>query len=589
MNIDKAKATNKRVIYIGTILTIILSIIFIVKMKNAYGIVIINDEFGYWGLAASFAGKDWSELLATTPYYAYGYSMIITGLYHIFNEPTIIYRIALGMNVIMIVLSFGIAYKCGKKLFPRLSSECILLVCFAITVYSNNIVQAQIAWTETLLYMLYWLTFYIFLLIIEKFETKYIIIFTILNVYMYFVHQRTLGVILTSSIMIIILLITRKISIKQFILYCGVTIVLLWVGENIKLHIIDTLFTNKELAALNNYSGQVSKVSDIFCSLKGFSLLIQSVLGKLFYLGLSTFLIGFVSLFLLAKQSLFGGIEFLKNRLKNIDESTAVSLYLFLSYMATFMIAAITMYQPYGRLDLLLYGRYMEFAIGPLLLIGIVALIQKKLNIHFYIICAIGLILTAVMVNSVFLSQGIDTYNSICISTLVYFFDNMKQVNGLSYQIVIMIGIIILLISILLQSDKKNMKLLAIILLAFSWIKLGDYDGVSSWQKSTKNSVEKITHKIEMLNDKYDIYVLEDETGVNNIAKYLQYHLPDTSIYIVDKADVQKDNVIYITNADSKMLWKNSIVLEKKNGITVFTSTENEDILEVWNKNEEYK
>ncbi len=584
MNIDSAKAENKRTVYIGMILSILLSVIFIVGMKNAYGIGIINDEFGYWGIAASFAGKDWSELLSTTPYYAYGYSMIVTWLYHIFDDPTVIYRVALIMNVIMIVFSFWIAYKCGKIMFPHLSSECILLVCFAITVYSNNIIQAQIAWTETLLYMLYWLTFYVFLSIIEKTETKYIIIFACLNAYMYFVHQRTLGVILTSSIMIIVLLITKKISIKQVVFYCGIIIALLWAGENIKADIIEWLFTNKELTAMNNYSGQVSKVGDIVHSLKGFMLLIQSVLGKLFYLGLSTFLIGFVSLFLLAKQSLFGGIAFLKSKLKRIDDRTMIALYLFLSYMATFMIAAISMYQPYGRLDLLLYGRYMEFAIGPLLLIGIVAVIQKKVKLRFYIISIICLILTAIMVNTVYLSLETSIYNGICISTLVYFFDNMKQVNGLSYQIVIIITAIILLIIMLLQNknSKRNVSLIIVILLAVSWIKLGDYDGIGSLQKSVKNNVKTISEKIAGLEGQYDIYVLKDETGINTIAKYFQYYLPEFAVHIVDNIDEEKENALYIADKDRYELYKNKIILEKKNDITVFTSNKNRNILNKW-------
>lgn len=584
MNIDSTKAENKRIVYIGMILSILLSVIFIAGMKNAYGIGIINDEFGYWGIAASFAGKDWSELLSTTPYYAYGYSMIVTWLYHIFDDPTVIYRVALIMNVIMIVFSFWIAYKCGKIMFPHLSSECILLVCFAITVYSNNIIQAQIAWTETLLYMLYWLTFYVFLSIIEKTETKYIIIFACLNAYMYFVHQRTLGVILTSSIMIIVLLITKKISIKQVVFYCGIIIALLWAGENIKADIIEWLFTNKELTAMNNYSGQISKVGDIVHSLKGFMLLIQSVLGKLFYLGLSTFLIGFVSLFLLAKQSLFGGIAFLKSKLKRIDDRTMIALYLFLSYMATFMIAAISMYQPYGRLDLLLYGRYMEFAIGPLLLIGIVAVIQKKVKLRFYIISIICLILTAIMVNTVYLSLETSIYNGICISTLVYFFDNMKQVNGLSYQIVIIITALILSIIMLLQNknSKRNVSLIIVILLAVSWIKLGDYDGIGSLQKSVKNNVKTISEKIAGLEGQYDIYVLKDETGINTIAKYFQYYLPEFAVHIVDNIDEEKENALYIADKDRCELYKNKIILEKKNDITVFTSNKNRNILNEW-------
>lgn len=581
MNIDSAKAENKRTVYIGMILSILLSVIFIAGMKNAYGIGIINDEFGYWGIAASFAGKDWSELLSTTPYYAYGYSMIVTWLYHIFDDPTVIYRVALVMNVIMIVFSFWIAYKCGKKMFPHLSSECVLLACFAITVYSNNIIQAQIAWTETLLYMLYWLTFYAFLLIIEKTETKYIIIFACLNAYMYFVHQRTLGVILTSSIMIIVLLITKKISIKQVGFYCGIIIALLLAGESVKTYIIETLFTSKELIAMNNYSGQFSKISDIFHTLNGFILLIQSILGKMFYLGAATFLIGFVSIFLLIKRVWCGGIICMKSKFREIDKETLVSCFLLLSFAATFMIGAIFMYQPYGRLDLLIYGRYMEFAIGPLLLVGLISILDRKVKLRFYLTSIVCMIILAIIVNTIYMTLGTTSYNGICIGTLAYFFDNMLEVNSLTLQIAIVIvlasGIIwVCVCDNLCKVKKEIVNGIVIMIIIVCWLKLGTYDGVFKLQRYVSNKVEKIVERIEELDISKEIYMAYDEDGYNDIAKYLQYYLPDYNVHLMDVEDFREKSGICIVYADQiKKLDNTENIIYKDNNIVAFILDKN--------------
>ncbi len=65
-----------------------------------------NDEFGYWGNAATIAGWNWNELLALTPYYSIGYSLMLVPLFKLGLTSVQMYRIAILMNMGFIFISY---------------------------------------------------------------------------------------------------------------------------------------------------------------------------------------------------------------------------------------------------------------------------------------------------------------------------------------------------------------------------------------------------------------------------------------------------------------------------------------------------
>lgn len=589
--LEKQKA-NKNIIYLGFIFSVVIVYIFSKNIMNSYSIGIINDEFGYWGIAASWANKDWSGLLASTPYYSYGYSMIITGLYYIFNDPQIIYRIALCLNVTMILLSFLLAYQCGRKVFPDISKVLMLIISFAITVYSNNIVQAKIAWTETILYLLYWLLFFVVLKILEKPRMSYIAIYALLNVYTYCVHQRALGVLLSSVLLIIILVICKKLSVKHLVIFAGILAVVFYLGTIMKSNIVAELFTSKELVAMNDYSGQVSKIGEALTSLSGLRYLAESILGKLFYLGAATFLIGFLGLGMLIKQSLIGLVQMVKERFRQIDDSTAIVVYLLMSFGATFMISAISMYLPQGRLDLLIYGRYMEFAVGPLLMYGFGMLLSGKIQRRQIYGSLSVLVILSVLVGAVYSSLGIDSFNALCITGLSYFFNNINQVKAVPFFIVCIVGIVSVLFMFYIEKTTKRetniYKKMAVIGIGIVWIFLSGFVGIEGVQKGIDENVVAVTEKLERLEVDYHICVLQNDDNADLYAKYLQYNLPDKCIIEIQEKDlaVEKEkNVIYLAYNDQTTAFRvpdGFVVLTKNKKLVTFTKKENVDMIQEW-------
>lgn len=88
--------------YLPSALAIIaLLLIYLINAKNTNCLAVFNDEFGYWGNAAAMAGKDWTALMARTPYYSLGYSLFLVPLFKLHLQFSTMYRLAILMNIFL--------------------------------------------------------------------------------------------------------------------------------------------------------------------------------------------------------------------------------------------------------------------------------------------------------------------------------------------------------------------------------------------------------------------------------------------------------------------------------------------------------
>ena len=120
------------------LLSIMLFFILLRNLGSLKEIWIINDEFGYWGAAAFFAGKDWGGLMGSTPYYAFGYGIILAPLYALFSSPETIYQAAIILNVCLVCGGFWLAIRFGNIMFPKLDKLIIIFVAFLISLYPKT-------------------------------------------------------------------------------------------------------------------------------------------------------------------------------------------------------------------------------------------------------------------------------------------------------------------------------------------------------------------------------------------------------------------------------------------------------------------
>ncbi|WP_394927541.1 hypothetical protein [uncultured Robinsoniella sp.] len=555
------------------------------------GIVVINDEFGYWGIASHMAGKSWSGLLPTAPYYAFGYSLLLVPLYWLNIEPTAMYHIAIIFNVVFILASYIISICCIKKLFPQISNLKSYFICFALTFYTNNIIQAQVAWSETLLYFLVWLLFYIFILNVEKPKFWNYSAGIIVAVYMYYVHQRMIGVVLVYIVLILFNNLSKKENKK--IIFSSVIIfaILFAIGNLVKVNIISNVFTNPELASMNDFGGQAGKIQTILFTKNGFLNFLQSIAGKFYYIGISTLLIGLGGLWVLGGDVLTLVNDLFKTKFKLYNNRQLISLFVFMAFLSLFLIDAISMYNNAGRLDVLVYGRYMEPAFGLIIFYGLTDLIASQKSKKFVIPQILVLLILSFVVNKGFIEANSKIFNGFCSSTIYFFFKYVSDIPNLSFYITLMLlipGCMIWIINI--KENKKTIYnfLTTLLIIIVSWGWLSSFSGALYQQEEAQNNIGLIIEKIkENENGDYKIiYVKDSNDEISSVGdiniKYLQYYFPNKTIEVLDIKDIidikEEGDLFLVMDNNSKAfdrLVTRYEIIENTNVFTLFYDNKN--------------
>lgn len=540
-NISMPAATKKKGGLLFLTFSLILAAVILYDLDKYYGIYVINDEFGYWGIAASWAGQDWSSLLGSTPYYSFGYSILLVPLYWMGIQPHMMYRVALIYNALFLIGSFLLAVKCSQQLFPKRNEKLRIFICFTITLYSNNIIQAHFAWTESLLYFLFWLLFYVIISVVQKPSTMNIMASVLITGYMYYVHQRTVGVLLSVIIFFSILFFCKKVSFKQIALCMALIGLVFLAGSQIKNEIINSLFTNDELVAMNNYEGQTGKIVSILTTLEGLTGFVESVLGKVFYLAAATFMTGAIALIWIGQESVLGLIEIIKT--KTCSNMRLIQGFLFMAFFGSLLISAIAMSPPTGRLDILIYGRYMEFAIGPLLLFALEYVLYNCLKKPFIAVGSFVMLSIVILIDNIWSSINTKIYNGVCIATLKYFFQNMTQVEGLVY-IIFLSSIFVFLLVLFFRKNFSTYNYCRYVLIGIilcGWLFFGNSDDIVRYQKEINRNVSEIVLALNKNDSLYsEIYYVNNKDENNQYGKYLQYALLNRPIRLFNSEEAEK-------------------------------------------------
>lgn len=540
---------------IKVITTICVAIILAIGLQGILQLkqlVVINDEFGYWSIAAHLAGYDWSGLAATTPYYAYGYSLLLVPLFWLFEDPAVMYQAAIVLNVIMLCSSFLLLVRSGKKLFQEEDTYFITLAAFTVTLYANNIAQVKIAWTETLLYFLFILIVNLIINMWEKPTIINIVSVAAASIYIYMVHQRSLGILVASILMICLLFFRKKITIKKLMIvgicFCLGFFITVWCKQ----YFSANLWVNPELSAVNDFSGQAVKVKSIF-SLVGIKLLAESVFGKLFYVLTATFLIAGGGLIFIVEKAFIYCRNIVKKEKQEVniqarDARDNVYIYLCLSFLSTLAISAIYMLQP-TRLDMLVYGRYLEFVYGPILLCGFMQLYKKGDKIKWVFGLIIFVSIMGNMVQNIFLQLSSSSFNALCGVGIYTYFTGDWRKNGVAVNALFM-SILVFGILLVIKSEKnRRRKFLSIFTISliciFLWIQNADVmlkDTVYYLQNNVSNNIAPIAEQIKEGGINQEVYFVEEKSEVYNVQdsiKQMQYLLYNLRIVPIGLEEIK--------------------------------------------------
>lgn len=394
------------------ILSLSLATVYLFHIPKLYQLYVLHDEFGYWANAAFFSGYDWSGAASLSPYYSYGYSILLVPFMLIFRNSVYMYRAAIVLNCAFYVGAFYISVLCAGKLWPKRNRYVNAFLCFVVSLYCNNLLQVNISWGEALLYFLYWLSFYTLVTYCQKRRPIILVAFIAECFYMYIVHQRTIGLIIAGFMVLAVMFISdRHIKLKKIIIMVSATAAILAACIIAKEIVINNVWrwTDSGLAGQNDYSGQWNKVMLLFTGKNGIIRLLMHVCGKFFYL-----IVASCSL-------LFWGIlsECRMIFTKNRTRMSPVHLYILLSLLGTVAIVSIYMING-GRIDCVVYGRYIDFLVGPLILIGLMYLTDRRCSPVYFAAYLCILLFTALGSLKLFHSSSTFTRIMSCGTSIFY-------------------------------------------------------------------------------------------------------------------------------------------------------------------------
>ena len=356
----------------------VVFLILIWHLQDNYSLKIWGDEFGYWQGAAYFTGKDWSSVAATNSYYGYGYGILLAPIMLLFgHDATLMLRMALLLESVMLSTCVVAAYLCIGYFNAQIKGMTRVLMAMLPVLYPSNVFFVNLTLAEILLITLTWWYSYLGLRFICEKKARYGISLVLISMYMYTVHPRTIVMILVSLILIVWVYRQSLLNLKTLavVVICVAGMFLASIFKDI--YVSDMYSQAQEtFYQTNNVQGEASKLIYILTTFDGFYNFILSLIGKFYYFSAGTFMLipfGIVK----CVQALF---KYIKKEM-DCDQMTGM-LFLCLNFMAAYMVDAISM--SYGfdsRTDILIYGRYMEHTMGPMIMLGILYL-YESVNIN---------------------------------------------------------------------------------------------------------------------------------------------------------------------------------------------------------------
>ena len=379
---------RNKLIYMGMLFLTILCT-FAYGINKIYGFSFYPDEFGYWASAAGILGYDWSDLTKNMLYYSFGYSIILAPIYWFSKNGVVAYRVAVAINMILMCFSGFLLYRIMQFLYPEEKEQPQWIAVGVALCYPGWILYMQTTMVEILLVFVYLLCCYFLLNFLKNNHSVHAILFGVTLSALFWVHMRSVGVVISGVLVMIAYMIKGSKKRLTSMVSIAVLITVMIAGYEFKDYIVSHIYsqTSEKLLSVNDFSGQTHKLRSLL-TWSSFQDLILEMTAKVFYLIMSTFGIiywGFRHIFNELKQAL---------RSKHIELNSYLKLFFLLSMLAQFAICAIAMHGG-TRIDTIVYGRYMEFVLPPIMLMGVYEMRKNKCfkeSLIFIGIAALGLL-----------------------------------------------------------------------------------------------------------------------------------------------------------------------------------------------------
>ena len=530
---------------------------------------VIDDGFCYWGIAATLSGYDWIDLISTSAYYSYGYSLVLIPLFLLHRlglSMAIIYRLAIVMNACFLSGCYLMALYMLKEIFKDIPDGLKYIISLFAALYIGNTAQMGLAWTETFLLFMFWCIVVLMYRFMKKTTYLNTLGLAAATAWLFAIHMRAIGVVLSVCLVLACFLISHFKEIeKKYIVYTiAVFAVFFCVVIILKKYVSNYIYLGTAENSINNVSVNVTRVGNLL-NIRGLMDIAVSFIGKLYYVTAATFVFGmigvFASLFLLGS----GFIKKIKTGIWSKWQTKEwMTCFILLSFLAEIGIAAIFKIAPYFRTietklydDTVVFGRYSDFVVGPMLILGVWTV--YNLREHYYEVIA-GILMSIVStivvqilydVNAFRMGTNLVGFRFASVPWLNIIADKHK-IDFAYYVMMISLCVLIIICLVRLLSQYKWHSFGAILMLiALMWAVLAEMKGAeyTASKVSKEKAVDTVAYMIEAVDDNLPIYMIGQ---TNTEVKILQWLLAERSIHVCsleDISDIDTNNAIILGNS----------------------------------------
>jgi hypothetical protein len=546
------KRNTKSETYLILSILVLLIGILIVNLNQLNGITIIGDEYGYWAAGAYFAGYDWSEVTSLNPYYAYGYGFILCILMKLIPDMVMAYKAAILLNIVFLCASFWLTVKIARLLFPEYSGKLLILASGCITFYSNTLFQSQTTQVEILLYFLFCLLTYVFILYMKSRKIRYGIYACLISSYMFTVHMRCVSVI-GALVMVLLFLLWREKTKKThvaifFVLLAALFATSLYLKNEVKNNAYVSTATSieeesknenetVETNSANDFSGQTGKIKSLF-SIEGIKNFLVSVIGKLYYLCVSSFLLILWAVYYLIHSI----VQMIRKKTEKKGEGWKEELLFFLTLTLLFTMGVSALFMiDITRQDTLIYGRYNEYICAPLFLIGLITFLEEGKDLKKHYVMILVFLCMAGVVGSVLDATQIEQlYDNNVVGIVYWIIKIFGDVGSGNFAWVVAIEVLsvylLLAFTQYLIKNKKYRYMVVIGFCTFLWIVLAR----EVFDHNTKRQQIRVKTDYDLLEEVPDtqpIYMVTSDTDYIYVD-YLQFFQGKEKVSVIEMDDV---------------------------------------------------
>lgn len=344
-------------------------------INRLYAPSIMPDEMGYWCAGAFFSGNRWTDVMQTSPYYSYGYGLVLAPLFWLFQDPVWLFRGAIVLNAVFLCGSYLLSCALARGLFGHFRTGLRKGVCLCLTLYSYQIYNAQGTQPDAVMVFFYWLLVWLLVRLLKTARPVAAVPLAAVSCYLFTLHMRNLGILIALMMVLGGLVLLKKLSPRLLIAFLVSAALFFALALWVKAWYSGQVWGSSEFVDINNTSSAFGSVFSLF-SIRGLVALFYNFLGRIFYLGCSTFLLFYWTVFVMVRDLWKAW------KRRYLHRFQVVEIFLLLTMLGEIGISCLFMIEP-TRMDHVLYGRYHEQVLGPLLLFGLMRLGQMRKHPRF--------------------------------------------------------------------------------------------------------------------------------------------------------------------------------------------------------------